>query len=109
MSDPAVPILHESILRLEHKVDALLRYGCVPIMPMHFVGLTCPACQMPIDYTVDIKAGVVVRRCNCRTGKVAATIPLLPVAGDPNVVTDEPVRQPAGDDQTSPSPSRKAR
>jgi hypothetical protein len=108
----ALKIIAEAILRVEHKIDAVMRFLKVPSEPMHFVGLTCPSCNMPVDYTVDIQAGVVVRRCNCKTGKVPATIPLLPVTtmpGEPNARGQEPVRESAGEDQPQRGSVRKAR
>ena len=108
-------LISEAILRVEHKVDAILRFINPSMLPMHFIGLSCPVCMMPIDYTVDIQAGIAVRRCNCKTGKVAATIPLMPV--DPGVASapepyqsvepEEPVRSRA--DQSSRGAGRKAR
>lgn len=78
--------LAEAILRIEYKIDALMRaIGGGPIPPMHFIGQVCPACNMPIDYTVDLIEQIAIRRCGCKTGKVPATIPLLPVQGTPNV------------------------
>lgn len=102
-------LIAEAVLRIEHKLDALLRFTCAPVMPMHFVGQACPACQMPVDYTVDIKAGVVVRRCECKTGKVAATLPLMPVTqGEQRGLPSESV-QLEGADQPPRSSRRKAR
>jgi len=76
----AFGLIMEALARIEHKLDALMRWTGVPMPPpMHFVGTQCPACGMNIDYQVDLNHGVVVRRCNCKTGKVPSTIPLLPV------------------------------
>lgn len=79
----AFGILAEALLRIEHKVDAILKAvmlpGQIPPMPLHFVGQQCPICYSPIDYQVDVQKGVVVRRCGCKTGKVPSMIPLTPV------------------------------
>src|SRR5690606_3677501 len=73
-------LVMEAMARIEHKLDALMRWTGVPMPPpMHFGGTMCPACGNLIDYQVDFQHGVVVRRCDCKTGKVPSTIPLLPV------------------------------
>lgn len=79
-------ILAEAILRIEHKIDAVMRHLKVPVpAPMHFVGTICPGCGSMIDYQIDFQHQVAVRRCGCRTGKVPSAIPLLPVEAQKNV------------------------
>ena len=72
-------LLAEAILRSEHKLDALLKHFKIQTQPMHFIGQVCPVCHHNIDYLIDIQHQVVIRRCNCKTGKVPSTIPLTPV------------------------------
>ncbi len=76
----ALAHIMEALARIEHKLDAMMRWVGVPMPPpMHFVGTMCPACGNMIDYQVDFQHGVVVRRCGCKTGKVPSTMHLLPV------------------------------
>lgn len=73
-------IVAEAVLRIEHKLDAILRHLKIPMpAPMHFAGSLCPACGQMIDYQVDFQHQVAVRRCGCKTGKVPSAIPLFPV------------------------------
>lgn len=77
--------LAEAILRVEYKLDLILKaLGLGNIPPMHFIGQMCPACGKPIDYQLDVVDSIVIRRCGCKTGKIPATIPLLPVQGTGN-------------------------
>lgn len=79
----AFPLIMEALARVEHKLDALLRHLKVPAPPpMHFVGAACPTCLSLIDYQVDLQHGVVVRKCNCKTGKVPTKFELLPITPD---------------------------
>lgn len=78
-------ILAEALARLEHKVDVILHSlklsGSFAHTgtPMHFPGQVCPLCNSLVDYQIELTKGVVVRKCKCTTGKVAPTIPLVPV------------------------------
>lgn len=102
-------IVTEWLARIEHKLDALLRWNGVPMpAPMHFVGSLCPACGALIDYQVDFTNGVVVRRCDCKTGKVPSTIPLLPVE-TPSRRMKHADRDTAGDEVPEPGPQRRPR
>lgn len=80
----ALDTLAEAIVRVEHKVDMLIRHFKLSSVPMHFPGQTCPICGSFIDYQIDIMKSVVVRKCQCSTGKVAPTIPLVPVTPGSN-------------------------
>lgn len=75
----SLAILAEALARLEHKVDAVCKAVGASVYPMHFSGNTCPSCSKVIDYQIDVVNQVVVRRCDCTTGKVPSAIPLLPV------------------------------
>ena len=74
-------VLAEALVRVEHKVDAIMRHLQVKSKPMHFIGEQCPVCSKPIEYQVDIFMNVVVRRCGCNSGKIPSGIQLLP-SGD---------------------------
>ena len=95
----ALGIIAEAVLRIEHKVDAILR-AVLPkgqsVQPLHFIGQQCPVCTAPVDFTVDVQKGVVVRRCGCKTGKVPSMIPLTPVEaprnGNPTYPDSSPER-----------------
>lgn len=77
----------EALARVEHKLDLLLRYEIQPTkngMRITQVGdqHVCPLCQNPVTYDVDITDSVVLRKCGCKTGKIAldmkAFAPVLP-------------------------------
>jgi hypothetical protein len=101
-------ILAEALARIEHKLDYLLRHHNVPIYPMHFSGNICPTCNKQVEYLIDVKSQVVVRRCDCGTGKVPSAIPSLPVvpSGTPNGYSSADT---ASNDGTQESSRRKAR
>jgi len=87
----AFQIVTEALARIEHKLDLILRaikYQEAPErMPMDFIGHECPVCGQLVKYTVDLINNVVVRRCQCTTGKLAPTSPLFPATptiGDAN-------------------------
>lgn len=102
-------IIAEAVLRVEYKLDALLRFLKIPVaMPMHFIGHQCPGCNSPVDYVIDIQHQVVVRRCNCKTGKVPSTIPLLPLQGTTNGQASPTQDAPTSDDSNArPRPSNR--
>ena len=104
-------ILAEALARIEYKVDALLKkLVSTPHVPMHFIGQACPACNQPIDYTIDVNHQVVVRRCGCKTGKVPSTIPLIPNGvNNVDASTERPPEWSADGRQAEDSPGRKNR
>lgn len=77
-------IIAEGILRIEHKLDLLLKHLKVPVQQMHFIGQACPVCGHLIDYQVDLFKSVVYRRCGCSTGKQPPAQPLIPTIGAPS-------------------------
>ena len=103
--------LAEGLVRLEHKVDALLRHLQVPTKPLHFIGEVCPVCSKPIEYQIDILMNVVVRKCGCSTGKIPSGTQLV-TTGDSSGPASSSARRtdflqapdgvggPAGDDGT---------
>ena len=71
----------ESLARIEHKLDLVLKHiGVSGAPPMHFQGQYCPACMMPVDYVIDMMKNIVVRRCGCTTGKQPSAVPLTPLS-----------------------------
>lgn len=83
--------LMETLHRIEHKMDMILRRGVVqneyPKMgdPQHI----CPVCKDRVEYQVDIGDSVVVRKCKCSTGKIALDLgafapPVAPAKGRDN-------------------------
>jgi hypothetical protein len=72
----ALALVLESLNRIEHKLDAVLRHFQISATPLQFTGTICPACKQLIKYEVNITHGVVYRSCGCSTGKVA--IPVTP-------------------------------
>lgn len=69
-------VIAEALARMEHKIDAIVRTLNIKSVPMHFLGQSCPICSKPIDYQVDIGNQVVVRKCGCSSGKIAAMSPI---------------------------------
>ena len=67
----------EAILRVEYKLDLLLKHLKVSTKPMHFADY-CSVCKRTVDYQIDIAKGIVVRKCDCSTGKQPPLIPLVP-------------------------------
>jgi len=82
----AFSVIAEALARVEYKLDLAINglkiltegknFTC---KPMEFTGHACPVCLHPVSYEVDIPKCVVVRRCECKTGKLPPTIPLTPV------------------------------
>lgn len=106
----ALNVIAEAVLRIEYKLDLMLKAaGISSQMPMHFIGHMCPVCNHSIDYVVDIQHQVVVRRCDCKTGKVPSTIPLIPVSGTLNgEATTSAQPNPDGGGETGSRPSNRA-
>jgi hypothetical protein len=75
-------ILHETLLRIEHKIDLLLERSIDPKEklangPLKQVGNplhACPVCRHPVTYSVDVEHALVVRKCSCSTGKIAVDL-----------------------------------
>jgi hypothetical protein len=65
----------ETLARIEHKVDLLLilalRNGKAIGLPAVGAEFQCPVCKQEVVYTVAINDGVVLRKCGCKTGKIA--------------------------------------
>lgn len=91
-------LLMETLLRVEHKLDLLLKR--LPAedgddllkvgSPTH----CCPLCTQPVSYNVDINDSVVVRKCGCSTGKIALDLkafapPVSPARKTDNVGRDD--------------------
>jgi hypothetical protein len=75
----AFHLVAEALLRIEHKVDALLRHFKVPTTQMHFIGSACPVCMNLIEYQLDMKNNVAIRKCNCRSGKQPSLFPITDI------------------------------
>lgn len=67
----------ESLARIEHKLDLLLRiesFGTkryeTLIKRLNDINY-CPVCEQLIEHKPDIIDAVVVRKCGCSTGKIA--------------------------------------
>lgn len=79
----ALSTIAEAIARLEYKLDLVIRF-LMPngnYKPMHFFGHECPVCKNTVDYQIDMANKIVVRKCNCKSGKIPVEIeiPLVPV------------------------------
>jgi hypothetical protein len=88
--------LMEAFLRLEHKVDLLLKKDKTneEIIKVGDPRHVCPVCKQPVEYTIDIEDSVVVRKCGCSTGKIALDLkafapPALPAKRTDNGRDDE--------------------
>jgi hypothetical protein len=103
--------LAEAISRVEHKVDLLLVLVAktLPLNPANQkfleellkyaqVGSSqhkCPLCSQPVEYIVDSIDAIVVRKCGCKTGKIALDLkafapPALPVPKKENENEQQP-------------------
>lgn len=93
----ALHILAEALARIEFKIDVVIsRLGFLdktPITPMKFSGGNCPVCTVPVEYQVDVTHNVVVRKCDCTTGKVPSLIPLVPLGESNGNTTSDPNKE----------------
>lgn len=68
-------ILMETLLRIEHKMDEILKQQKTDentnFTKMASVNHRCPICDQSVQYQVDVMNSVVVRKCGCSTGKIA--------------------------------------
>lgn len=67
----------ESLSRIEHKLDLYLKTLSDGKSSNSKVGdptHICPLCNQTVDYNVDIEDSVVIRKCGCKTGKIALDI-----------------------------------
>lgn len=71
-------VFAETLAQVQYKLDLIIRHLKIPAAPMHFQGHVCPVCNAYVDYQVDVMKGIVMRACNCKTGKIAS-LPLTPV------------------------------
>lgn len=96
----ALHILSEALARIEYKIDLIVsRLGFLdktPIPPMRFSGVNCPVCSVPVEYQVDVTHNVVVRKCECTTGKVPSIIPLIPLGESNGNTPSDPNKESAG-------------
>lgn len=102
--------LMEAVLRLEHKVDLLLRQ--VNEKELTKVGApthTCPVCKQVVNYNVDIEDSVVIRKCGCSTGKIALDMGAFAPPVFPARKTDNGGRDEQEDRNDSPSRRREPR
>lgn len=78
---PADDTLAEALIRIEHKLDIVLRALKVPVLsapPLVPHGsYTCPLCKQQVYYQPDSGRGVTVRKCGCTTGLVPVNLELL--------------------------------
>lgn len=88
----------EALARIERKVDMMLEITCklagVTSLPQISEPSPCVVCSEQIRYDVDITEGVVLRKCGCKTGKIALNIgafapPTLPTKKDKEDGIDE--------------------
>lgn len=64
--------LIETLLRIEHKLDLLLKQPGVTKLasmadPLHI----CPVCKQQVDYNINMMEKTVSRKCGCSSGKIA--------------------------------------
>ena len=95
----SLAVLAEALARVEYKLDSIIKALNLPVMPMQSVmSSVCPVCSRTVTYQMDIVNGVVVRKCDCSTGKLPPTLSLLPNI-IPGVTNGYSAREaPAGDD-----------
>ncbi len=67
--------LMEALSRIEHKVDlCLAAQSNAKKSQLGDLTHVCPICNQSVDYNVDIEDSVVLRKCGCKTGKIALDI-----------------------------------
>jgi hypothetical protein len=78
----------ESLARIEHKLDLVLKVQTIMLNVMRSTNgpiiidqpqvgdpnHTCPVCAQPVTYGIDLGAGIVSRKCGCKTGKIAINL-----------------------------------
>lgn len=68
----------EALARIERKQDMVLEIICKMVGITHLPQISetssCVVCSQPINYDVDINEGVVLRKCGCKTGKIALNL-----------------------------------
>lgn len=72
----AESVIAEALARIEHKQDLILRWlrtmgTTVPLAQVGDDSHTCPVCSSRVSYAIDVLKKVVVRQCECKTGKIA--------------------------------------
>lgn len=78
-------ILAEALARVEFKLDLILKHlKITATMPMSYQGQSCPVCNFPVEYQVDIGKQVVVRKCQCATGKIVLDVKFTTQIGQPS-------------------------
>lgn len=76
-------ILAESLLRIEHKLDTLLRMlqpEREDVLSMRSPLNSCPVCLLPVELSVDFQNQVPIRKCGCSSGKVIVEIPEVEIS-----------------------------
>jgi hypothetical protein len=77
-------ILAEALARVEFKLDLIMKHLKITApVPMSYQGQSCPVCNFPVEYQVDISKQVVVRKCQCGTGKVVLDVKFTTQIGQP--------------------------
>lgn len=92
-------ILMETLHRIEHKLDELLRLrDGGSLEKMASVNHRCPICDKNVEYQVDVMNSVVVRKCGCSTGKIALDMGAFAPPALPTRKTDNERDQEDGSD-----------
>ena len=87
MNGNGIALLAESLTRVEHKLDLILKriLGEEEFEKMDHMFLSCPVCKTDVKYCIDfLNGGVVNRVCECGTGLVPFNVNLF----SPGVTTD---------------------
>lgn len=98
----------ETLSRIEHKLDLCLKKELQTKVgdPTHI----CPVCNQTVDYQVDIEDSVVLRKCGCKTGKIALDInKFAPPITTKKKVEEDNDRTDEENSSNSPSRNRGAR
>lgn len=73
---PANDKIMEALARIEHKTDLALGLAAANagvdgrLKKVGDPGHVCPVCRKSPEYQIDINDSVVVRKCDCGTGKI---------------------------------------
>jgi hypothetical protein len=100
-------LLMETLLRVEHKIDLLLKRLPAEdgddLLKVGSVNHSCPLCTQPVSYNVDINDSVVIRKCGCSTGKIALDLKAFAPPVNPARKTDNGGRDDEQEDRSDSS------
>lgn len=107
----ADPQILEALARIEHKIDLFLWLVLggdqkTILRNVGDVNHVCPVCQNAVEYQIDVNEGVVLRKCGCKTGKVALNLGAFAPPALPTKKEQEDEQRSDEEDRRDPSRRR---